>query len=85
MVGELKKHPRSLRLDGEINRKLEEICKAFGTNANSYILNELGKAIVRDYQTINIQNASDSTFAAISQMFSEISAEAEKIKEISKD
>lgn len=80
-----KKYPRSLRLDGEINRKLEEVCKAFGTNANSYLLNEIGKAIVRDYQTINIQNNSDATFAAISQMFSAISVESEKLNEISND
>jgi hypothetical protein len=85
MEPELRKHPRSMRLDPEINRKLEAVCKAFGTNANSYILNELGKAIIRDYQTINIQNNSDATFAAISQMFSEISSEAEKLKNISKD
>lgn len=77
---ELRKHPRSMRLDPEVNRKLEAICKALGTNANSYILNELGKAIIRDYQSINIQNNSDETFKNLALMMASVNETVDKPK-----
>jgi hypothetical protein len=80
---ELRKHPRSMRLDPEVNRKLEAVCKALGTNANSYILNELGKAIIRDYQSIHVQETNDKTSEGLSLMFAAILDENEKLKSIS--
>jgi predicted DNA-binding protein len=80
---EQKKHPRSIRMDYEVNRKLEAVCKALGTNANSYILNELGKAIIRDYQSIHVQETNDKASEGLSQMFAAILDENEKLKDLS--
>lgn len=80
---EQKKHPRSIRMDYEVNRKLEAVCKALGTNANSYILNELGKAIIRDYQSIVLQETNEKASEGLSQMFAAILSENEKLKQIS--
>jgi hypothetical protein len=77
------KHMRSMRLTHDINQKLEEVCEAFGTNVNAYLVSEIGKAVVRDYQTINIQSNSDKAFEAISALFAGISSENEKLKELS--
>jgi hypothetical protein len=81
---ELKKYPRSMRLDLEVNRKLEAVCKALGTNANSYILNELGKAINRDYQTIHTQETNDKASEGLKNMFAAILNEHEILKGSSK-
>jgi len=63
------KKSRSLRLDKEVNERLEAVCKAYGVSANSYVLSAVGKTVMQDYQSINIQNNSDEVFAAMHSLF----------------
>jgi uncharacterized phage infection (PIP) family protein YhgE len=78
-----KKHPRSMRLSAEINRKLEAVCLAIGTNANSYLLNEVGKSVIRDYQAINMQTSSEKAFESINALFAALPHNTEKLKDLS--
>lgn len=66
------KKSRSLRLNNDVNERLEEVCKAFGVNANSYILNAVGKAVMADYLSISVQAKSDDTFKTLSLMLAEV-------------
>lgn len=79
------KKSRGLRLDADVNRKLEAVCKAHGTNANSYIINELGKSITRDYVAIGVQSGGDETFAALKSLMEALAVKVDENKLDEKD
>jgi len=76
---------RSFRLTPEINEKLDFVCEAFGVNANSYLVSEVGKAVVRDCLILKVQDSSDKTMDALNAMLEAVIGQGEKISEISKD
>ena len=45
----IKKKPRSLSLTPEVEDKLLKLCDRLGVNPHAYLLNEVGKAVNRDY------------------------------------
>ena len=74
---------RTLSIDPDLDERLQLVCKAFGVNPHAYILNKIGEAVVKDGLMINSQNNSDDVYAAIHTLFAGISAENEKLKEVS--
>lgn len=71
---------RSLRLEQSVNEKLQAICDAFGVTANAYIVGELGKAIHRDYMTINAQKNNDEMTKQMISIFQNSFSELENNK-----
>ena len=55
---EPKKRPRTLTLSVDVETKLLKLCEQLGVNPHAYLVNEVGKAVNRDYlqfETANIQ------------------------------
>lgn len=42
------KRVRTVRLSNDIDKRLVDLCEHLGTNPNSYLINEIGKAVSRD-------------------------------------
>lgn len=51
-----------IRIDKDVYAKLMIVCEAYGTNANSYIINELGRSISRDYESVTLKASADAVF-----------------------
>jgi hypothetical protein len=66
---------RTLSIDPDLDARMVAVCEAFGVNVHSYILNEVGKAVVRDHLMINSQNNSNEVYEAINAL---IASSAEK-------
>jgi predicted DNA-binding protein len=45
----VKKRPRSLALAPDLEEKLLKLCEQLGVNPHAYLVNEVGKAVNRDY------------------------------------
>ena len=58
----LKKKPRSLSLTPEIEDKLLKLCDRLGVNPHAYLLNEVGKAVNRDYLAYQIAEGQQNMF-----------------------
>lgn len=43
-----KKHSRTISITWDMHERLTLLCEHLGTNPNSYIVNEIGKAVSRD-------------------------------------
>ena len=50
----IKKKPRSLSLTPEVEDKLLKLCERLGVNPHAYLLNEVGKAVNRDYLAFQV-------------------------------
>ena len=50
----IKKKPRSLSLTPEVEDKLLKLCDQLGVNPHAYLLNEVGKAVNRDYLAFQV-------------------------------
>ena len=63
----VKKRPRSLALAPDLEEKLLKLCEQLGVNPHAYLVNEVGKAVNRDYlqfQVANNQKAAMDSFMA---------------------
>jgi len=76
------KHMRSFRLATEINENLDFVCKSFGVTVNSYLVSEVGKAVVRDCLILKAQNSSDKTLDALAAMLGAVIEQNEKLEKI---
>jgi hypothetical protein len=79
------KHMRSFRLATDINDKLDFVCKTFGVTVNSYLVSEIGKAVVRDCLILKTQDSNDKTLDALSAMLTAVMEQNDRIEDISKD
>lgn len=53
------KFQRTIKLDCAVNEQLITLCSAIGVNVNSYLLNEIGKAVRRDSIALQLQRSSE--------------------------
>ena len=58
----IKKKPRSLSLTPEVEDKLLKLCDRLGVNPHAYLLNEVGKAVNRDYLAYQIAEGQQNMF-----------------------
>lgn len=58
----IKKKPRSLSLTPEVEDKLLKLCDQLGVNPHAYLLNEVGKAVNRDYLAYQIAEGQQNMF-----------------------
>ena len=58
----IKKKPRSLALTPEVEDKLLKLCERLGVNPHAYLLNEVGKAVNRDYLAYQIAEGQQNMF-----------------------
>ena len=58
----IKKKPRSLSLTQEVEDKLLKLCDQLGVNPHAYLLNEVGKAVNRDYLAYQIAEGQQNMF-----------------------
>jgi hypothetical protein len=68
-----------IRMDKGVYEKLLVICEAYGTNTNSYIINELGRSISRDYEAVTIKSETNTVFSKMESLvdFMQASLEAD--------
>ena len=55
-----------MRIDKDVYAKLLVVCEAYGSNVNSYIINELGRSISRDYEAVTLKASSEAVFTKFS-------------------
>ena len=58
----IKKKPRSLSLSPEVEDILLKLCDRLGVNPHAYLLNEVGKAVNRDYLAYQIAEGQQNMF-----------------------
>ena len=58
----IKKKPRSLSLTPEVEDKLLKLCERLGVNPHAYLLNEVGKAVNRDYLAFQVAERQQNMF-----------------------
>ena len=58
----IKKKPRSLSLTPEVEDKLLKLCDRLGVNPHAYVLNEVGKAVNRDYLASQVAERQQTMF-----------------------
>ena len=58
----IKKKPRSLSLTPEVEDKLLKLCDQLGVNPHAYLLNEVGKAVNRDYLAFQVAERQQNMF-----------------------
>lgn len=59
---EPKKRPRTLTLSVDVETKLLKLCEQLGVNPHAYLVNEVGKAVNRDYLAYQIAEGQQNMF-----------------------
>lgn len=67
---------RTIRLSSSINQRLVDLCEHLGTNPNSYLVNEIGKAISRDELAFRSHQSQAEFFGRLLQGFDQVKDEA---------
>lgn len=62
------KHARTISLTNDMNERLLALCEHLGTNPNSYMINEIGKAVSRDEITFKAKTNQDDMMKLIMGM-----------------
>lgn len=62
------KHSRSISLTIDMHERLLALCDHLGTNPNSYMVNEIGKAVSRDEMIYKTQTKQSDFYSQITEM-----------------
>lgn len=82
MEDKKKKVGRTVNLDPDLNDRLISLCSHLGVNPNSYLLNEIGKAVSRDEVSFFASRHADNSSSVLKQFFEEAAkAEYEAAKD----
>jgi hypothetical protein len=57
-----------MRIDKGVYAKLLVVCEAYGTNTNSYIVNELGRSISKDHEAVTIKAEANAVFTKMESL-----------------
>lgn len=80
LMSDEKKYTRTIRLTTDVNDRLIALCEHLGTNPNSYLVNEIGKAISRDELAFKAQkntNAMMDSFLPMMELMNRASLQDE--------
>jgi predicted DNA-binding protein len=72
------KFQRSIKLDSKLNDRLVSLCEHLGVNVNSYLLNEIGKAVARDEVSLKATEHTENSNQMLADFFQMISGLEQK-------
>jgi predicted DNA-binding protein len=72
------KFQRSIKLDVNLNDRLVSLCEHLGVNVNSYLLNEIGKAVARDEVSFRASQHTEDSKELLARLFQMLAESEDK-------